>query len=91
MKKFLLLFAVLFIVSFDDQKDPAFDNGEWFKFRIHYGLITAGYATLEVQEALIGNKKVFHAIGKGYTTGVSKMFFKVEDNYESYFANMSDK
>jgi hypothetical protein len=28
---------------------------------------------------------VYHAIGKGFTTGMTKFFFKVEDNYESYF------
>ena len=83
MKKILALFLLVITASFDTPNDPAFDNGEWFKFRIHYGLMTAGYATLEVQEAVIGSKKVFHAIGRGYTTGLSKMFFKVEDNYES--------
>lgn len=91
MKKIVLLILIVFTFSFDNTKDPAFDNGEWFKFRIHYGLITAGYATLEVQEALIGNKKVFHAVGKGYTTGISKMFFKVDDNYESYFDKVTNK
>ena len=91
MKKIVILFLVFLIVSFDSQKEHAFDNGEWFKFRIHYGLITAGYATLEIQEALIGNKKVFHAIGKGYTTGLSKIFFKVEDIYESYFDKLTNK
>ncbi|TEB41385.1 DUF3108 domain-containing protein, partial [Flavobacterium circumlabens] len=52
---------------------------------IHYGIVNAGYATLEVKDATINNKKVFHAVGKGYTTGMSKFFFKVEDLYESYF------
>ena len=31
------------------------------------------------------NKKVFHAIGRGYTTGMTKLFFKVDDDYESFF------
>jgi hypothetical protein len=33
-------------VSFDAPKQDA-DAGEWFKFRIHYGIVNAGYATLE--------------------------------------------
>ena len=41
--------------------------------------------TLEVKEAVRNNKKVYHAIGKGYTTGMSRFFFKVDDLYESYF------
>lgn len=85
MKKILLLLLVIILFGFDSQKERAFDVGEWFKFRVHYGVINAGYATLEVQEAVKNNKKVFHAIGKGYTTGMSRFFFRIEDNYESYF------
>lgn len=91
MKKILLLGLLFFTVAFDDQKPSAFDVGEWFKFRIHYGVVTAGYATLEVKEAIRNNRKVFHAVGKGYTTGMSHWFFKVEDNYESYFDKVTGK
>lgn len=85
MKKAIILLLVVSTLGFSSQKERAFDVGEWFKFRIHYGLINAGYATLEVQEAVKNNKKVYHAIGKGYTTGMSRFFFKVDDTYESYF------
>ena len=91
MRNFLLLFFLFITVSFNNQKQSAFEVGEWFKFRIHYGIVTAGYATVEVKEALVHNKKVFHAVGKGYTTGMTKFFFKVEDNYESYFDKVSNK
>jgi hypothetical protein len=84
MKKIILLFIFITTVSFDSRRDDAFDVGEWFKFRIHYGFVNAGYATLEVKDATLNNKKVFHVVGKGYTTGMSKFFFKVEDLYESY-------
>ena len=84
MKKIILLFIFITTVSFDSQKEDAFDVGEWFKFRIHYGFVNAGYATLEIKDATINNKKVFHVVGRGYTTGVSKFFFNVEDLYESY-------
>lgn len=82
---------LLMTVSFDSQKPDAYDSGEWFKFRIHYGFVNAGYATLEVKEALKGNKKIYHAIGKGYTVGMSRFFFKVDDNYESYFDKVTNK
>ena len=91
MKNFLLLALLLVTVSFNNQKQSAFEVGEWFKFRIHYGVVTAGYATVEVKEAVKNNKKVFHAVGKGYTTGMTKFFFKVEDNYESYFDKVTSK
>ncbi|MFD1601356.1 DUF3108 domain-containing protein [Flavobacterium artemisiae] len=85
MKKIILTILVLTSFSFDSFKGEAFDTGEFFKFRIHYGIVNAGYATLEIKDATINNKKVYHAVGKGYTTGMSKFFFKVEDLYESYF------
>ncbi|MES2747926.1 MAG: DUF3108 domain-containing protein [Bacteroidota bacterium] len=91
MKKGIIIALMLTLVSFDTQREDAFGVGEWFKFRIHYGIVTAGYATLEVQESVRNNKKVFHAIGRGYTTGMSKLFFKVEDVYESYFDKATGK
>jgi hypothetical protein len=92
MKKILVALVLLFLTtSFDMRKERAFDVGEWFKLRIHYGVINAGYATLEVKEATRNNKKVFHAVGKGWTTGMSRFFFKVEDLYESYFDKETGK
>ncbi len=91
MKKYFLLLLVFITVSFDSQKPDAYDAGEWFKFRIHYGFVNAGYATLEIKEAVRENKKVYHAIGKGYTVGMSRFFFKVDDNYESYFDKATNK
>lgn len=85
MKKLILIILILTTFAFDSQKEDAFGTGEFFKFRIHYGIVNAGYATLEIKDATINNKKVHHAVGKGYTTGMSKFFFKVEDLYESYF------
>jgi hypothetical protein len=85
MKKILIFLLFPLLISFDSQREDAFQTGEWFKFRVHYGIINAGYATLEVQDGVINNKKVFHVIGKGYSTGMSRFFFKVDDLYESYF------
>jgi len=91
MKKYLFLLLLFITVSFSSQKPDAYDSGEWFKFRIHYGFVNAGYATLEIQEATKNNKKVFHAIGKGYTVGMSRFFFKVDDLYESFFDKATNK
>ena len=51
----------------------AFGDGEWFKFRVHYGFVTAGYATLEVNDANLNGREVFHIKGEGKTVGVSKL------------------
>lgn len=89
MKKILAMFLLLATCSAFSQN--AFDTGEFFKFRIHYGIVNAGYATLEVKEAVRNGKKVHHVVGRGYTTGMTKFFFKVEDNYESYFDKVTGK
>lgn len=85
MKNLLVILFAFFVFGASAQEESAFKSGEWFKFRIHYGLINAGYATLEVKDASINEMPVYHVIGQGYTTGLSRWFFKVEDNYESYF------
>ena len=84
MKKLILFFVLILTASFDTAREDAYAAGEWFKFRIHYGIVNAGYATLEVKDATLNNKKTFHVVGKGYTTGMSRFFFKVDDLYESY-------
>ena len=89
--KRILAMLVLFIAGSAFSQESAFDTGEYFKFRIHYGIVNAGYATLEVKEAVREGKKVHHVVGKGYTTGMTKFFFKVEDLYESYFDKETGK
>lgn len=84
MKKLLFSLLLITTLGFDSAKEDAYDTGEWFKFRIHYGIVNAGYATLEVQDAVVENKKVYKVVGKGYTTGMSRFLFKVDDLYESY-------
>ncbi|MCF6294391.1 MAG: DUF3108 domain-containing protein [Flavobacteriaceae bacterium] len=87
MKKFQL-FAIAFLIaqgSFS-QSESAFETGEWLKFKMSYsGWMKAGNATLKIKESVINEKPVYHVVGKGWTTGAIKWFFKVKDRYESYF------
>ncbi|MAW16335.1 MAG: ATP-dependent exonuclease [Flavobacteriaceae bacterium] len=63
----------------------AFKAGEWLKFRIHYGIFNASYATIELREAEWNGRPAFYAKGIGRTTGLARLFFKVDDYYSSYF------
>ena len=81
----------MFFVAGDAFTQDAFKTGEYFKFRIHYGVVNAGYATLELKEAVKNNKKVHHVVGNGVTSGMTKFFFKVNDTYESYFDKATGK
>lgn len=86
MKKYTVLIIVLFTLQFSfAQKKSAFQEGEWFKFKMSYsGWLKAGNATLEVKTSKLNNKEVYHVVGKGWTTGAIKWFFKVKDRYESF-------
>ena len=49
-----LLFPILFggqFMAHAQEVTAAYQDGEWFKFRVHYGLVTAGYATLKVENS----------------------------------------
>lgn len=83
MKK-VVLFLIFISVTTLFAQNKSYGDGEWFKFRIHYGLLTAGYATLEVNDATLNGKEVFHIKGEGKTVGMSSWFFNVEDYYQSY-------
>lgn len=73
-------------------KEQPFGVGEFFKFKISYSrFLSAGYATLELTESIYNNKPVYYAKGYGANTGLSKLFFKVEDHYQSYFDKETGK
>lgn len=87
MKK--LLYSLIFLLGFltnnvSAQTKNAYKKGEWIQFRVHYGIINAGYASMEVKEEKINDKKIQHVIGKGWSTGMLDWVFPVEDRYESF-------
>ncbi|WP_347172676.1 DUF3108 domain-containing protein [Polaribacter uvawellassae] len=88
MKKITFLFITFFIVfnSTSQEKPAVFKKGEWLRYKMSYsGFLKAGNATLTVDTDTIKGKEVFHVTGKGWTTGVIKWFFNVDDTYQSYF------
>ncbi|MGB1041907.1 MAG: DUF3108 domain-containing protein [Tenacibaculum sp.] len=88
MKKqlFFIIILLLSLSVLGQEKKQAFKSGEWLKFKMSYsGFLKAGNATLSLEEEDLNGKKVLHATGKGWTTGMIKWFFKVNDDYQSYF------
>ena len=86
-----ICFLFIFVSSFAQQEGKSFQRGEFLKYKIHYGLLNAGFATVELKEKKEANDSLIHAVGKGWTTGVVGFLFKVEDNYESYFSESEVK
>ncbi|MFD1094399.1 DUF3108 domain-containing protein [Salegentibacter chungangensis] len=92
MRRLFTIIAFLFISNIILAQSPqAYEAGEWFKFRIHYGPFNASYATLEVKEATLNNKEVYHVEGEGRSTGLLHLFFKVEDYYQTYIDKQDGK
>lgn len=85
MKKLLIIILTISAINMTTAQESAFKGGEWFKFEMSYSnFLKAGNATLTVKETELNGKPVFHVVGKGWTTGMIKWFFKVIDRYESY-------
>lgn len=92
MKKVYIIFLLLATFSANSQnKQSSFKAGEWLRFRIHYGIFNASYATLQIKNDNVNGTPVYHVIGKGRTTGLARVFFKVDDTYESYFDKNNGK
>lgn len=64
----------------------AFKPGEQLRYRLHYGVIDAGEAILEVKKTskTVQGRPLLHMVGKGRTLGSFNWFFKVRDRYETY-------
>ena len=75
---------MFFSVSFAPGVKNNYQTGEYLQYRIHYGILNAGFATLEIEDSNYDGRKHFHMIGKGSSSGAVRAFFKVDDRYDSY-------
>lgn len=85
---FIIFFALFQIAAFSPPKvvNNTFTKGEFLKYRMHYGIVTAGYATVEVKNETqtVSGRKCHHVIGKGVTNSTYDWIFKIRDTYETY-------
>lgn len=89
MKRIIPIIFLLFYLNSHGQNDTiSFEDGEFLKYKIHYGLLNAGFASLELKKVHQENDSLMHAVGKGWTTGMVGFLFSVEDTYESYFTEI---
>ena len=66
--------------------NKAFKRGEVLTYRVHYGLIDAGEATIAIAKDSIkfNNSPCYHVVGTGNSKNAFDWFFKVRDRYDSY-------
>ena len=88
MKKIIaIIFFLFFLNSYGQSDSISFKHGEFLKYKIQYGLLNAGFASVELKKNDAINDSLFHAVGLGWTTGMVGFLFPVEDRYESYFTS----
>jgi len=106
-KQFFILFLFMSVASFSQsiktsfsvvsvsekpEKKLAFQHGEWLKFRMSYSnFLNAGFSTIAVQETKNKGLQAFHITGKGKSTGLVSLFFKVKDDYQTFMYKESLK
>jgi len=88
--KNIFLFVGIFFFSVLSAQFDNINPGEVIGFRIHYGFITAGNATLSTTKTSYKGQSAFYVRGVGKTSGAAKAFFKVEDVYESYISEKKE-
>ncbi len=82
----LISFSGLLGQSRLSPKVKAFKRGEILNYRVHYGFVDAGEATITVtQDSLkFRNKPTYHVVGTGSTRSAFDWFFRVRDRYDSW-------
>lgn len=85
MKKLLLIPLLISIMPVHATgQAKSYQPGEKISYVVHYGVVTGGVATLELNEETLSGRKVWHSRLTGRTTGFADAVFKVLDIYESY-------
>lgn len=82
----LLFVQSVFAQSLPKRSEAVFETGEMLSYRVRYGFITAGTASLKVAatDVKFNNQPVYHLIANGRTAGSFDVFKRVRNRYDSY-------
>lgn len=66
--------------------NSTWDKGEELVYRVHYGWITAGRASLKISNNTVdvNGRECYHVVGEGVSAKSFDWFFKVRDKYETF-------
>lgn len=67
------------------KRTNSFTHGEELFYSMRYGPIHGGNASIQLNLTHLNNKPVYHARAEAKSVGITDLFFKIEDVYESYF------
>lgn len=82
MNKFIYIFIGIFFSQL--ALAQGFQDKEFLRYRVHYGFLNAGFASLQVSEVNHNGVPHYYLLGEGSSTGAVRAFFRVDDKYESY-------
>ena len=93
----LLVLPVMSLLAFGpsdaDRSLPnkSFKSGEVLQYKVHYGLINAAEATIEIDNGLhrINDRPCYKATVTGRTTGSFDFFLRIRDTWRSYIDTTS--
>lgn len=82
--KRIFTFLTLFLFALGFSQLNNIKSGEVLTYRIHYGPLNAGTASLTTLKTTYQGQPHLYVKGVGKTTGAVRTFFKVNDLYESF-------
>jgi len=91
--KILVVYISLILGFFSisaQQRESAFSDNEFIRFKIKYLGFKTSEATLETKRETFKGKDVVHIIGKGRSSKFLSFLFKVRDQYETYMDAKTD-
>ncbi len=92
MKNFILTIILLLtnLILISQEEDTtfyvntAFKGGETLKYKVRYGLVKGGEASMTINSVPVGDTYLLHIKAIAKTTGVVGAMFTIYDIYESY-------
>jgi len=92
MKRFILTSIVLILMSFNELStyreidNSSFDFGEKLEYRVHYGMINAAEATMEISDRLVyrKNRPCYKVDVWGRSVGLFDLITRINDNWGTY-------
>lgn len=75
--------------TYREWANNAWAEGEFLKYRVHYGVMNAGELEMQVEDELmpIGKRQAYHIHAKGRSYSGFDWFYKVRDHYQTYIDN----
>ena len=85
MKRFLFLFSLINYISFAQNPELPFSDGESCTYQISYGVFGGGHAKYVLSQ----NKSDTKVIASGGSNSFVDLFFPVRNRYESIIDNQT--